>query len=108
MPNRKESEMSNPQRETAGLIVRITSAAVLSVAVAAVAAPSAFAQGKPAPQSVVDKGFPISPSQKSAAAKRNPRYFGYAGPERVFIPGKGVINDGCDLPSTGCPSYLSN
>jgi len=108
MPNREECKMSNAQRETAGLFVRITSAAVLSVAVAAVAAPSAFAQGEPTSQSVVHKGIPISPSQKSAAAKRNPRYFGYVGTKRVFVPDRTVPDDGCDLPSTGCASYLSN
>ena len=108
MPNRKESKMSDVRRATAARFVRIMSAAVLSVAVAAVASPSASAQAKPAQESAVDGAFLISSSQKPAAAKRGPRYFGYAGPKRVFIPGTTVPDDGCDLPSAGCQSYLSN
>ena len=39
----------------------------------------------------------------------NHRYFNYAGPIRpgtTFVPE--VPPDACDLPSTGCESYLSN
>ena len=107
MLNRKESKMLSMQRKSAGLLASIVSVAMLSVGFAATGALSASADDGPAPQSAVNKQFAVSTWHRHTAS-RNPRYFGYAAPGLVFVPGKSVPDDGCDLPSTGCPNYLSN
>jgi hypothetical protein len=107
MLNRKESKMLSVQRKSAGLLACIASVAMLSVSFAATGAPSASADGGPAPQSAANKQFTVSTWHRRTAS-RNSRYFGHAAPGSVLIPGKSVTDDGCDLPSTGCPNDLAN
>jgi hypothetical protein len=104
MLNRKESKMLSVQRKSAGLLACKASVAVLSVSFAATGAPSASADGA---QSAANKQFTVSTWHRRTAS-RNSRYFGHAAPGSVLIPGKSVTDDGCDLPSTGCPNYLAN
>jgi hypothetical protein len=106
MLNRKESKMLNMQRKTVALLARLASVAALSVGLAATGALSAFADGGPAPRSAANKQF--ASTWQPHSASRSPRYFGFAGPGSVFSPAKSVPDDGCDLPSTGCPNYLAN
>jgi hypothetical protein len=106
MLNRKESKILIMQRKSAGLLA-VVSVAMLSVGFAGTGALSASANNAPAPQSAVNRQFAVSTWHRPKAS-RNPRYFGYAAPGLVFAPGKSVPDNGCDLPSTGCPNYLSN
>jgi len=106
MLNRKERTMLNMQRKYHALFPRIASVIVLSVSFVAPGAISASANDGAAPQSKVNAQFVVS--TRHTASSRKPRYFGYAGPDRVFVPDKSVPDDGCDLPSTGCPNYLAN
>jgi hypothetical protein len=106
MLNRKESKMLNMQRKTIVLLARSALVAALSVGLAATGALSASADGGPAPQSAANKRF--ASTWQRHTASRSPRYFGFAGPGSVFSPAKSVPDDGCDLPSTGCPNYLAN
>ena len=106
MLNRKESKML-VQCKTVAPIARLASVAALSVGLAATGTLSASADGGPAPQSAANKQFAVSTWHRHKA-RRYPRYFGYAAPGSVLIPGKSVPDDGCDLPSTGCPNYLAN
>ena len=107
MLNRKESKMLSTQRKSTGLLGGIVSVAMLSVGFAATGPLSASADGGPAPQSAGNKRFAVSIWHRHTAS-RNSRYFGYAAPGSVLIPGNSVPDDGCDLPSTGCPNYLAN
>ena len=100
MLNRKESKMLGMQRESAKL------ASIVSVAILATSALSASADGRPAPESAANKQF--ASTWQRHTASRSPRYFGFARPGSVFSPAKNVPDDGCDLPSTGCPNYLAN
>ena len=106
MLNRKESKILIMQRKSAGLLA-VVSVAMLSVGFAGTGALSASADNAPAPQSAVNRQFAVSTWHRPKTS-RNPRYFGYAAPGLVFAPGKSVPDNGCDLPSTGCPNYLSN
>ena len=106
MSNRKESKMLGIQRKSAKL-ANIVSVAVLSVGFTATSALSASTGGRPAPESAANKQFAVSTLHRHTPG-RNPPYFGYAAPGLVFVPGRSAPDDGCDLPSTGCPSYLSN
>jgi hypothetical protein len=103
MLNRKEGKMLN-----AVLLARMALVAVLSVGFAATGALSAPAHDGPAPQSAANEQFAVSTWHRHPVASRHPRYFGYASPDWVFIPGKSIPDDGCDLPSTGCLNYLAN
>jgi hypothetical protein len=107
MLNRKETKMLSMRRKSAGLLARIVSVAMLSVCFAATGALYASADGGPALRSAANKQFAGSTWHRHTVS-RNPRYFGYAAPGSVRIPGKNVTDDGCDLPSTGCPNYLAN
>jgi hypothetical protein len=106
MLNRKESKMLIMQRKSAGLLA-VVSVAMLSVGFAGTGALSASANDGLAPQSAVNRQFAVSTLHRHTAG-RDPRYFGYAAPGLVFVPGRSAPDDGCDLPSTGCPNYLSN
>jgi len=106
MLNRKESKMLSMQRKSARL-ASIVSVAMLSVGFVATGALSASPDGGPAPEYATNKQFAVSTLHRHTA-KRNPRYFGYAAPGLVFVPGRSVPDDGCDLPSTGCPNYIAN
>ena len=106
MSNRKESKMLGIQRKSAKL-ASIVSVAILSVGFTATSALSASTGGRPAPESAANKQFAVSTLHRHTPG-RNPRYFGYTAPGLVFAPGKSVPDNGCDLPSTGCPNYLSN
>jgi hypothetical protein len=107
MLNRKETKMLRMQRKSPGLLPGIVSAAMLLVCFAATGAHSASADGAPALRSGANEQFTTSTWRRHTVS-RNPRYFGYAAPGSVRIPGKNVADDGCDLPSTGCPNYLAN
>jgi hypothetical protein len=106
MLNRKESKMLTMQRKSAGLLA-VVSLAMLSLGFAVTGALSASADGGPAAESATNKQSAVSTLHRYTAS-RNPRYFGYAAPGLVFVPGRSAPDDGCDLPSTGCPNYLSN
>ena len=108
MLNRKESKMLSAQPKSAWILARVVSVAVLSVGFAATGALSASADRGPVEQSAANKQFAVSTWHRRPVAGRHLRYFGYAAPDSVLIPGKSVPDDGCDLPSTGCPNYLSN
>ena len=107
MLDRKESKMLSTRRKSTGLLAGIVSVAMLSVGFAATGALSASADGGPTPQSAGNKQFAVSIWHQHTAS-RNSRYFGYAAPGSVLIPGNSVPDDSCDLPSTGCPNYLAN
>jgi hypothetical protein len=108
MLNGKESKMVSMQPKMGALLARMASVAMLSVGLAATGTLSASAHDGPAPQSAAKEQFAVSTWHRHPVFDRNARYFGYAGPGRVFSPAKSVPDDGCDLPSTGCPSYLAN
>ena len=107
MLNRKESKILIMQRKSAGLLAVWYQWPCCQLALPATGALSASANDGPAPQSAVNRQFAVSTWHRHKAS-RNPRYFGYAAPGLVFAPGKSVPDNGCDLPSTGCPNYLSN
>ena len=100
MLNRKESKMF-VQPKSAGILARVVSGAMLSVGFAATGALSTSADRGPVSQSAANKQF-VSTWHRHPVASRHLRYFGYAAPGSVLIPGKSVPDDGCDLPSTGC------
>ena len=43
-----------------------------------------------------------------ASAASNPRHPGRAKAHPRLTPNRNVLDDACDLPSTGCESYLAN
>ena len=43
-----------------------------------------------------------------ASAPSNPRHPGRAKAHPRLTPNRNVLDDACDLPSTGCESYLAN
>ena len=106
MLDRKETKMLSTQRKSTGPLAGIVSVA-MPVVFAATGALSASADGGQTPQSAGNKQFAVSIWHRHTAS-RNFRYFGYAAPGSVLIPDNSVPDDGCDLPSTGCPYYLAN
>jgi hypothetical protein len=103
--------MSKIQTKTAAFVAYFTPVVVLSLGFAMTDLPSAHAKGRPDAQR---RGYaqstmrsrhlnPIADVMRCNGAC----WYGYASSiesRRGFVPGKEIVDDACDLPSSRCPA----
>jgi hypothetical protein len=105
--HRRRIRMSKFQTKTAAFVAHITPVVVLSLGFAMTATPSATAKDGPGAQRAAYAQSTVRARRQHLANLRcnGACWYGYASSiesRRGFAPGKEIVDDTCDLPSSGC------